>query len=368
MGQPAGREVSDFYGTLRENAARAPRVPCHLAAPLREVWNGPTRFGGHSSEPLLLADAGRIFVADKDRHRIALDASTQARLWRSPWPSNAAFLHEGHLFHWVSGEDLQLVDLETGLPKRSIHAPRAAQALASGPILAACADDYDYGGERLYALDWTTGRRLWSEPLPRNHALEGVMTASEDVLVYGVVDRMASPSVSSIVARRLDSGRELWRKTGAAVSGIAAVHGDRIVGATGSQVWAFALHDGSLLWQADNAGAGYLYGDRFYAVGYGSRYTTFDVATGKGLRSWDLNARMPKTLQSGGARVLLVSESHVFFSSERSMLLAFTRDSGEYVSSHFPKNAYQKSEAVCAGGRFYYQNGPQRLYCLEPRG
>jgi outer membrane protein assembly factor BamB len=364
--------VTAIYGTLRENAARIPTVPCHLTAPLREVWNARAHIGAYGHGAPLLAAGGRLFVTHKDRHLVALDAASQKRVWRSDWPiSGSAIVHDGHVFVWTSDDELQLLDLETGRPRRSMLAPPPSQAVASGPVLVACDRDYEYaqyGGERLYAVEWTTGRRLWSERLPPDHTVEGILTASDDVLVHGVMERAASNLASAIVARRLGTGAVLWRKPDVDISGIAAVHRDHIVGATGSRAWAFALRDGALQWENEDAGGGYLYGDRLYTVGYGSRYTILDVATGKSVRSWDLSARMPKSLQPGGLRVLLVSETHVFFASERNMLLAFTRESGEYVSNHHPKGAYLKGEAVCVDGRFYYQNGPDRIYCLEPRG
>jgi outer membrane protein assembly factor BamB len=363
--------MSGCYGTQRENAARAPSVPCHLVAPLREAWSVPIWGVQYSRSSPVLVGEGRLFVADTDGHMRALDPKTRETLWRSPWKSNAtAFLHDGCLGEWISDEDLHIVDLATGRPSRSIHAPRAAHTVASGAIVVALGRDYDYGGERLYAFDWSTGRRLWSERLPELCDIRGVMSASEELLLYTLTDGSKSPAVDTIVARRPDTGALLWSKPDASISGFAAIRDGRVVVTTYQGVRAFAAHDGALLWEAKDVGDGYLYGDRLYARGSGRiSYVIVDASRGKLVQSWDLNARLPKALKDRGVgQVLLVSETHVFLSSPNGTLLAFTRDSADFVGSHTPKQANIRGEVACVDGRLYYDNPPFRLTCLEPAG
>jgi outer membrane protein assembly factor BamB len=363
--------VSGFYGTLRENAARAPSV-CRLTAPLREAWSAPFGSAPYPNNSPFLAADGRLILLDALGHLVALDPASRNTLWRYPWRSAAtAFLRDGHLCEWISDEDLHVIDPATGRPSRSIHAPRASQALSVGGLVVAVGNDYDYGMERLYALDWSTGRRLWSEHLPRTCSIAGPLSASEEVLLCTLVDGRTSPASESIVARRPDTGAELWRKPSASISGFAALHEDRVLVTVGGGVRAFAVRDGSLLWEAKDVGHGYLYGDRLYArASGGHRYVIVDARSGTLLRSFDLNARVPASFKDRGiGEVLLVSETHVFLTagSPRTALLAFTRDSAEFVWSHLPQQAQQRGEAACVDGRLYYQNGHQRLYCLEPQ-
>jgi outer membrane protein assembly factor BamB len=360
--------MSGCYGTLRENAARAPGT-CHLEAPLREAWSSPILGSRDEQAPALLAASGRLVLCGKDGRAQTVDAESRKALWSYPWPSSPAMLvHDGHLLDWISDHELHVVDLETGRTLRTIHAPRAVQALAAGPILVGTGTDDEYGGERLQALDWTTGRRLWTEPLPAKARLVGPMTASEELLLYTLVE--GDEAVSMLVGRRPDTGKELWRKPEAFVSGVASIHSDRVVGSTGYRSWAFALRDGSLLWENKAGWRGYLYGDRLYVRGDLGRYSIVDVRTGELVRGWDLRARMPRSLRDriGLGDILLVSETHVFLGSQSGgALLSFTRDSGEYVGSHQPTKALLRGEAAGVDGRLYYQNGFQRLFCLEPR-
>jgi outer membrane protein assembly factor BamB len=363
--------MSGGYGTLRENAARAPSVPCQLAAPLREAWSVPIWAVHYTRSPPVLAAAGRLFVADTEGHMRALDPKTQQTLWRSPWRSHGtAFLHDGSLCEWISEEDLHVVDLASGRPSRSIHAPRGAQAIASGGIVVVQRTDHDYGSERLYAFDWRTGRRLWSEGFAEGSDVRGLMSASEELLLYTHCDSNKSPAVETIVARRPDTGALLWSKRDAAISGFAAIRDGRAVVTTYQGVRAFAARDGALLWEAKDVVDGYLYGDRLYARGSGRiSYVIVDASSGKLIQSWDLNARLPKALKDRGVgAVLLVSETHVFLGSPNGTLLVFTRDSAEFVWSHTPKQASIRGEAACVDGRLYYENPPFRLTCLEPLG
>jgi outer membrane protein assembly factor BamB len=359
--------MSGFYGTLRENPARAPQA-CVLEAPLREIWNAPAPFA--SGVPLLAAGE-LLFVTDGNRHIVALDVESQERAWRYPWPSNfPAMLHEGHVFAWTAERDLHVIEASTGRPQRSIPALRADQALAVGNRMVAYAPDYDYGGHRLYAVDWMTGSRLWSEALGRDLRIDAPMTASGDTLVYALSDHGPSPPVTALIARRLDSGAELWRKPETGVSGLPSIRDDRVVVSTGLRLVAFQRIDGSVLWEAECGGAvAYLYGDHVYTLnGWEGRYRVFELASGKQVRSWDLRARIPSSLLRGMlTQIFLVSETHVFIGSDRGTLFAFTRDTGKYVWNHQPKNAVIRTEAACIDGRLYYQNGPNRLFCLGPR-
>jgi outer membrane protein assembly factor BamB len=346
----------------RENARRAPRFPLRFEAPLREAWSVKASLG---SVPVLAAE-GRLFLRDATGV-FAVDAANRERLWTYPWPARPLeLLHQAHLFLVVDHE-LHVVDIVTGRPRSSLPWSSRGPALAVGHVLLAHGPDHEYGGHQVLAVDWGSGRRLWTQRFPEGIEIEGPLSATEDVFVCEVKDRRGKVPSSAVVCRRLDTGAERWRRPDATLEWYAGIHADCVVGWVGNRLAALRLSDGEAVWESDG-GRGYLYGDRYYCQDFSGRYRVIDMGNGKVRASWDLDARLPRSLQGSTPRsVLLVTETQVFLASERNSLLAFTRDTGEYVWSHQPKEASIGGTAACIDGRLYYQNGGNRLYCLEPK-
>ena len=69
--------------------------------------------------------------------------------------------------------------------------------------------DYDYGGERIWALNWKTGRRLWTEHISEDFEISGCFCASEDVVVYCIEKKSHEIVEARIIARHLDSGKKM---------------------------------------------------------------------------------------------------------------------------------------------------------------
>jgi outer membrane protein assembly factor BamB len=366
--------MTNPYGMVRENSRRAPSR-CDLTAPLREAWNAPASLGGRRHFAPTLAHDGTLLLIDKDAHAVALEAVSRKRIWAYPWTGRPQVLHQGRVFLWPPEHEVHVVDLRSGRPESVMFCNSCEDALAVGNYLVGWGSDYEYGGQRLWAIDWTSGQRLWTKHLPENVSIAGCPCANEDLLVYCQLDQRKDRTASeaTLIACRLATGVEVWRRPESGLNGIAAIWNDRVLACLGMRVTALSLQDGSVLWERDGE-EGYLYGERYYCLYYCSetrlrKYAVLDALTGKQLFAWDLRARLPKSLQQGEPKgIRLVTETHVFIKSERNVLLAFTRDGGEYVWNHQPKGAYMEGEVVCFGGRLYYQNGSGRqLFCLEPK-
>ena len=146
--------MSRTYGTARENPARAPTA-CALVPPFREAWTATVQTG-------TLAHEGLLFIHDSKGHPAALDAKTGRRVWTSPWFGGLALIHEGRLFLNQGSSEVHIVDPHSGRPEAVIHAPHAGSMVGIGRRLIGCVRDYSYDAIVTWALDWTTGERLWS--------------------------------------------------------------------------------------------------------------------------------------------------------------------------------------------------------------
>ena len=361
MGREAEARVSRTHGTARENSARAP-TPCALAPPFREAWTATPVYGP-------LAHDGLLFVNDSKDHPAALDAKTGKRVWTSPWLGGIALIHEGHLFLKLDPSEIHVVDPHSGRPEAVLHAPHGNMA-GIGRRLIGCVVDYEYDAIVTWALDWTTGERLWSVRERPAGAVSQHFCASERGFVYEIEDRSgASRNVKVLVARRIETGEELWRRRNAELQSVASIFEDRVVACVGDRAMALDLASGAVLWEVEG-GAGYLYGDRYYVLKWSADgptwFCTIDVRTGKTLRRVDVRAKLPKTLKDAGlASLLLVTDTHVFAKSPKNALIVFDRESGEYAWQHHPSGAHIMGEVVCGDGCFYYRNGTERLFCLE---
>lgn len=357
----------DFYGTMRENAARVPSTR-QLTAPLREVWNTETLSGSfHDQEDVpLLASAGRLFYVDSKANAVSFDVETQERVWTYPLGARLGAVHGRHLFLWAHSDELHVVDTMSGQLRAATFSFPAERIAVVGDLVLGHGKDHDRGGSRMWALDWKTGRRLWADYLPEKFTVAGCFCANEDVVIYSVASGSVRSKESKVVARCPATGEELWRTELAPLWGVASLIGERVVGCFDGQITALGTADGSVLWQTPGL-PGYVYGDRFYCVDTNARYRVLDIKTGRVLHSFPLKSTSRLSIHGvGHSQVKLVAETHIFVRTPNDALLAFTRDKGEFVWGHKPTAPSMKTEVVSVGGRLYYLNGYQRLFCLEP--
>ncbi len=350
------------YGMVRGNSRRAPPA-CELALPLRDVWNANVPYSGKCVFAPVLAHDDLVLVTGRERRTVALNAASQKRVWAHP--AALRVVHRGRAFLWPDDDGLLVVDAHSGRPERTMLCHPCEDALAVGEYLVGWGPDLEYGGQLLWALDWDSGQRLWTQYFGEDIKNSGWLCATEDVLVYCTYDRRkgATPEVD-LVACHISTGVELWRRQSAWLDTGGAIWNDRILAQSGNGVVALSLQDGKQFWERE-CGAGYLCGDTYHCFQYGE-YVAFDAASGEQIVARNLEESLPKTLSGvRPSRIVLVTQTHIFAASDRNALLAFTRDGGEYAWHHHPKRADMAGEVVCSAGRLYYKNGFDRLYCLE---
>jgi outer membrane protein assembly factor BamB len=357
---------------LLGNAARSPE-PVRCAAPLSEAWHAEVASRYRGVYPAVLAWDGRVFFVQRsgrESHLVALETATQRIGWRYPWAMQPRAIHDGAILAWVDDREAHLIDAETGRPRRTLACLRPDDAIVVGDRLFGCGEDDEYGGHRVYAIDLRSGRRLWSGALDVVvQRTTPTLCASAEAVFYGTRD-------GAVVACDLETGRERWRWRDPtlgyegtngfvpyATRGAPALHDGGLLVAVGPRLVKLRAEDGALLWSVPG-GAGGVYQGRYYLVD--ERYQILDGATGATIASWDLRARLPKTLSASidASSSIAVSDTHLFVGSREGRLFAFKRETGEYVSHHQPTSSSAiEGPITIVDGRLYYEN-LLVLYCL----
>jgi len=341
---------------------------------LREIWHADAPDRRAAWYPAAFAADGRVAFVTRSgvrRFLVAIDAQSQAVLWTYPWAVEPMLLHEGRLFAWVSDREAHLIDPATGETQRVFACPRPAYAVAVGPWLVGHAVDREYGGAFIFAVDWTSGRRAWTERLPGDVGFAERLCASLNTVCYGQRD-------GAIVARDLVTGIERWRRTfperaaaesqrlfHTSIVGTPAVHGNAVVlqvgGTAPARLTALGLDDGATRWSATSE-SGFLVGDRYYSF-EAPDCTVRDAASGA-----TVDVVSPIRLLTPpvyGAALVGASPHYLLFSANDGTLLVVRRETGALIGHHQPASASNIHPPVVApDGRLYYQNG-LTLYALE---
>lgn len=138
-------------------------------------------------------------------------------------------------------------------------------------------------------------------------------------------------------------------------------------------VVAFGRRDGRRAWAHRFRAAlcqGYVYDGRYWALTTMGDLVVFEPSSGRVLLERNLKRGLPKKLAGVSIRKpLLVSETHVFTGSHDGYVLAFDRQTGNYVWRHRAKGGastdHDGSYFASANGRLYYSDVSNRVYCLE---
>lgn len=355
-------------------------VPCHLAPPLRESWMMKCD-GAFDVLDLVRVDDSMLYLKRPRTGKLtALREETRGQVWVYPIGFAAAdLLSNGTVFSWAEADRLHLIEAKTGKPVRVLDCPTAGKPAVVGDILVAQA--YKDNRASLFAMDLRAETQRWRVTAPEGVFIEGLYCLTSSRVVYGV-------GKSTLVALALEDGRELWRHSIAEltwndvgkvapgyVQGAIVGYRDSVIVEVGKHyVVALSLQDGRRLWtwHLPNMAVwqGYLYGDRYYAIGGFGSYHILDASSGEVLFETDLHKTLPPQLQRFHPHApFLVSETHVFTATLGPYVLAFERETGEYAWSHAAKDGGDTSHGgayfMSANGRLYYGDMAFRMYCLE---
>jgi outer membrane protein assembly factor BamB len=341
---------------------------------LREAWNVSY---GHVVWNLPQVGDGLVFLTLKKK-LLAQDERTRRKAWTLPCEGAPKALWQGRLIAWAQRDEAILVEARTGRTEGGFRGLSPLRvAVVDDFLIAATVDN----GPLLYAVDLQKGERAWeARPGSRENHVSCEFAVGADRVFLGLQD-------GTVLAFDRRTGRETWRQSVADLEwthpadgvvhgrakGVAAVEGDRVIFLVDARhVAAFDARDGGRAWTfaaPARTTAGCLYGSRYYITDFAGGYHVLDARTGKLLSNATLRAGLPGKLASvSNFFPVLASETHFFTGSAEGYVLAFARDSGEYVWSHRPKGAgtfQAQSSFTAANGRFYYADMSCRLYCLE---
>ena len=185
---------------------------------------------------------------------------------------------------------------------------------------------------------------------------------------------------SSLLAFALDTGRQLWRVSLAAVGGSPSgwswylvVDRGRVVINTGRGTAAFDATSGTPVWFFEKRGVRSIYGDIVYQYGFGpgnqrSQFHALNLHDGRVVWSRDLLRTIdPREEGNSFGSPLAVTETNIFVGDARG-LWALDRKNGRPVWYHDPKGPYGfgiGNAPVIAGNRLYISGFGGPLYCYE---
>lgn len=352
-------------------------VPCHLSAPLKEVWTE-----GYDAVlwRLPLVRDSYLIRRKPGGGVLSQSESTGLALWEYTRPATPQLIAGDFVLAWPRADEAELLDLSTGAVTGVMRCPVPSETAVVDDRLLVTA----YEGDGCYSVccaSISRGQVLWAQALPLGTTIRGTFCAS-DVAVF------VGESTGAVVALSILDGRELWRHGVADLTwrdptfgnrqgepeGVLTTHEDIVIlRVQHGHVVGLSAQDGRRVWAWRHAQArtddGYLYDGRYYINSGLGTYHILDPLSGTELLSADLRATLPKKLQGLSPHgPMLVSETHTFIGTIEGYILAFERDTGRYVWHHRPKGGTgMGSYLMSVNGRLYYTDMSFRLYCLEEK-
>ena len=366
--------MTSKYLMMGENPRRCPEVPCHLTPPLRETWTVP--YDGAAIPPLI--EGGLVFLRRSDDTLAAIAENDRRVVWEYDHRGALKLLHDGQLYFAGYDEHLHIIDSRTGAARALLPINVIGHAAVIRGLFVCTV-----GFSGLFAADPSSGKELWRYNVPEGSMFSSIFCATDDRIIVGQDER--------VLALSSETGRILWEHSVAdlplrmpgeedrpgATGGMGRIHGSIvIVTAAKDFVLGLSVENGERLWtwtsdlsRAVSAGAGYLYGARYYQTGANGSYHIIDANTGVTVFETLLKQGLPKKQHTAwGWSPILISETHVFVGSRDGHILAFARNSGEYVWSILPKRSSSVTDFSSVNERLYCGDLGGRLRCLAPMG
>ena len=204
-----------------------------------------------------LADGALIF-GTLDGQAVAFAATDGAERWRSTLTSEVISLPvgvgdlvvvrsgDGRIYGLGAADGARRWTLNHGVPALTL---RGAPALVSDGTLAYVGTD----NGRVMAVDLASGETRWEEvvslPTGRSELERLVDVDAELLLVSGVL--FAASYGGDLVALAADSGRTLWRRSLASVSGMDLDEQCLYITDTESVLWCLDTRNGAALWKQE---------------------------------------------------------------------------------------------------------------------
>lgn len=365
-----------------ETSTRCAVAPCYLGPPLRETWF--IQYSGMFADVPRIQD-GLVFVRQSDDTLAAYDEADHHIVWEYKRKGVLKLVHEDNLYYIAYDKSLHLIDSRSG-QVRAIYPFNRNGDMAVVQQKLLCTS-YE-GSTLMTAFDISTVKKIWNYR-PASGTSFSMLCANEEHIIVGQAS-VTFGEGGHVVALNPENGDVEWEHSVSdlplCMPGEGVRHGepanakvyndivvvvvpkDFVIGLsikTGERLWTWTSDLSSAVSDAGN----YLYRDRYYQLGANGSYHVIDPLSGKTIFETLLKPGLPKKQQTAwGWSPILVSETHLFVGSNDGHVLAFDRETGEYVWSILPKRGSAVNYFASTNERLYYADRGGRLHCLAPKG
>jgi outer membrane protein assembly factor BamB len=327
---------------------------------LQLAWS---RMGNGAMLGTPIVVGGTVYVAGQvdltsEAELYAFDATTGALLWRrtlSGEPASDMTVANGMLYvSFLTGHVLRAFNASSGVGLWSFPGPTFAPTVVGGVVYAA--DDL----HSLWALDATTGQKLWVARVPFGGYGTGVAVSDGRVYAGGHV---AGGLPSPLYAYDAATGALLWRtRTGGQIQGTPAVVGNKVfVGSGDHLLYAVNASTGHVRWTAPTgsviaSSAAVADGRVFVGSADHSEYA-FDARTGQQLWATPTGGNITAIQAS------IVANGVVYVGSNDNSEHAFDATTGEQLWSYQASEDIHKQSLV--NGTLYVTSTDGYLYAFR---
>jgi len=370
------------YLVTGETSARRAVAPCYLEPPLRETWF--IQYSGMFSDVPRIQD-GLVFVGQSNGTLAAYDEVDHHIAWEYKRKGVLKLVHEGNLYYIGYDKRLHLIDSRSGQAREVYPFNRNGDMLVVQRKLVCTSYE---GSTLMTGFDISTAKKVWNYR-SKSGASFSMLCANEEHIIVGQAS-VTFGEGGHVVALNPENGDVVWEHSVSdlplympgeearrGAPGSARVHNDIVVVVVPKDfVVGLSVESGERLWtwtsdlsSAVSDAGNYLYRDRYYQLGANGSYHVIDPLSGKTIFETMLKPGLPKKQQTAwGWSPILVSETHLFVGSNDGHVLAFDRETGEYVWSILPKRGSAVRQFASANERLYYGDLGGRLHCLAPKG
>ncbi len=324
---------------------------------------------------------GRVWIGSACKHLYCLDASTGELLWQQeqadwvrarPWVSS-----EQEVFCCSMAGELRSYD---ALGQERLRISLGDYPVFADPVEAEGLLVINDAGLQCHAVEWRSGRIVWSHPLMQHARVQGRELRTDELACGGfaqskptVMQGRVLVGAPSRFVHALDtqSGEELWRcEFSGAISGAPACllptethpHGLVLIGQQGGADEFLGLDAGSGVprWR-QNLGwvwsSATLSNGKAYLPGCDGYFSCLDAESGALLwRQRSARAAHPESPVDAG---------RVFFGSWDHFLYAFNAETGALLWKFFTGGSPDSGAPIASEGRVYVPMGGKRMCCLH---
>lgn len=340
-----------------------------ITFPAVEKWKHFTSSDGINSAPAV-AD-GLVFFGSNDHNFYALDAASGQERWKfgtgnTILMSSPAVLNGTVYFGSMDGF-LYALDAKTGVEKWSFETARSSKppsefipdhGVSSSPVLADEVVYFGSYGHRFYALNSTTGEKMWESET--NSEIYGAPAVSNGMVYFW--------SLTKLNALDAKTGKEVWENQVAGLGSTPVVADGLVLYDDGVNLFAYEADTGRLAWNLSIGGGGSF--DSGPSVKDGVAF----LDDGKGFYAIDIHSGQKKwenpTLGRGTGIPPSIVENSVYFVDSQAYIDQIDTQSGEVRGRYKLQDKFEPywntaTTLAIANGVIYVGSMDGNLYAIE---